>query len=407
MTVENTNLNILAGRLVEARRRSGLTQEVVAERLGCSRPTFIAIEKGTRRPRPSELASLATIYGVPLNELLRDAPLPTDIKPHLRGAAESAEEPNDEVKTAVDVLTSFVDDYQTLERMLGEQPFTNFPPAVRIPSGSLITFAEHRAQEERARLKLGDQPVLQLRKILEEEVGVRTFMWPLGRSLAGLYGFVPTFGHCILVNRLHPRTRRRWTIAHEYGHFLTERERPGVDYLKAPQRKSLSERFADSFAAAFLMPETGVRRHFFDVVNRSNDFKVSDLCWLADLYDVSFAALTLRLENLNLIAKGTWEDLVASKVKPTEVRKELGLSEPAQADSGDVFPERYKLLAVRAFVEGRISEGLLTKFLRCDRLRAREIVAECSIGSADDETSGVSTLPLAQSVLADRGAANA
>ena len=33
---------------------------------------------------------------------------------------------------------------------------------------------------------------------------------------------------CIAVNLKHPRERQHWTLAHEYGHFLTERYRANV-----------------------------------------------------------------------------------------------------------------------------------------------------------------------------------
>src|SRR5690606_37574697 len=107
----------------------------------------------------------------------------------------------------------------------------SFPDPVRSVPGSLERFAEHCAQEERSRLNLGQhQPIATPRKVLEE-AGVHVFMDALHSKLAGLYVFVPNFGYCILINRLHSKERRHWTIAHEYGHFLLDRDKPGVDYL--------------------------------------------------------------------------------------------------------------------------------------------------------------------------------
>ena len=102
----------------------------------------------------------------------------------------------------------------------------------------------------------------------QPDVGVHVFLDALASKLAGLYVFVPGFGYCMRINRLHPKERRRWTIAHEYGHFMLDRDKPGVDYLRPMQRKPENERFADSFAAAFLMPEAGVQRRFYEEIER-------------------------------------------------------------------------------------------------------------------------------------------
>ena len=50
MHLLETDPRILGRRIAEARKARGKTQEEVAEFLGCSRPTYIAIEKG-RPPR--------------------------------------------------------------------------------------------------------------------------------------------------------------------------------------------------------------------------------------------------------------------------------------------------------------------------------------------------------------------
>ena len=42
-------------------------------------------------------------------------------------------------------------------------------------------------------------------------------------SVAGIYSYTEELGGCIAVNARHPAERRRWSMAHEYGHFLTRR----------------------------------------------------------------------------------------------------------------------------------------------------------------------------------------
>src|SRR5688572_28721809 len=57
-------------RLAVTRRARNLSQDDVARHLGVSRPTVVAMEKGTRGTKPAELISLAELYGCSLNELV-------------------------------------------------------------------------------------------------------------------------------------------------------------------------------------------------------------------------------------------------------------------------------------------------------------------------------------------------
>jgi transcriptional regulator with XRE-family HTH domain len=49
-----------------------------------SRPTLIAIEKGSRAPKPRELVQLAALYGRRVSTLVRPGAEPQPIAPHLR-----------------------------------------------------------------------------------------------------------------------------------------------------------------------------------------------------------------------------------------------------------------------------------------------------------------------------------
>jgi Zn-dependent peptidase ImmA (M78 family) len=183
-------------------------------------------------------------------------------------------------------------------------------------------------------------------------------------------------------------------------HFLSERHKPSVDYLDS-ERKPLNERYADAFAAGFLMPGTAIRRHFLDVSSSTGDFQVADLCRLSNIFAVSIQAMTRRLEDLGLIRKGTWQSLEEQRFKPAVVERELGLSDSLYGEK-DPYPERYKYLAVRAFYQAQISEGQLAGFLRCDRVGAREIVADCVTRFDDIDEHGNAaplSLPFEQSLL--------
>lgn len=403
MNYENTDLSALAERLLAARKNVGITQDTAAAHLDMSRPTFIAIEKATRRPRPEELAKLAALYKTSVSTLLRQAMQPPKLLPHLRMAFNGEAQDQVELEIAIDKLTGFVDDYLFLENKLDAKPVTNFPPRIHAPVGPIERFAEHCAQEERSRLNLGAHlPIYTLREVLED-VGVHVFFDALPSKLAGLYVFVPDFGYCVLINKLHPKERRRWTMAHEYGHFLMDRDKPGVDYLRPMLRKPENERFADAFAAAFLMPDAGVQRRFYEEVERKSDFNVGDLCRMADYYAVSLMPMTLRLESLSLVGRGTWDSIKESGVAARDLKREAGVQDAPDEDSVDTFPNRYTLLAVQAWTAEKISTGTLARLLRCSLVEAREIAYRCAEVQIDEN--GISerfSVNLTDSLLAAR-----
>ena len=63
----------LGRRIQEGRRAAGLSQESLGERLGVSRQAVSKWETGTADPSTSNLLALAKLFGVPAEELLRQA----------------------------------------------------------------------------------------------------------------------------------------------------------------------------------------------------------------------------------------------------------------------------------------------------------------------------------------------
>ncbi len=374
--VTDIDPRLVGRRLAEARRARGLTQEEVTGHLGCSRPTLIAMEKGERRAKPDEIIKLAELYGRTVHELVRPGVPATSLEPHLRAAAQVCDKDRADLDPGIAELQRFAEDYCELERILDAHMFQNYPPEVRVPSRAIADFAEDSAVRERARLGLGDQPVLNLRGVLENDVGVRIFYGGLPSTVSGIYAYAVELGYCILINVKHPPERRRATLAHEYGHFLSDRHRPGIDYLIGNGYKRKNERFAELFGLSLLMPATGVRRRFHEILTTRNDFQVADLCRLSSYYSVSVQAMALRLEGLGLIQRGVWNHLKEEGFRVRKAQSDLGLGSQ-QREKVRPYPQRYEYLAVQAYESEQISEGQLARFLRCDRVRAREVVSKC------------------------------
>jgi Zn-dependent peptidase ImmA (M78 family)/transcriptional regulator with XRE-family HTH domain len=379
--LEKLDPKIMAERLKNARRACGFTQEVVADRLGFARTTVVAIEKGERRVGPQELLALSACYGRSVSELVRQSSFTEALAPQFRAALPNSQFdtpfPEDQLLRACHELESRAEDYLDLERMCSAALTRDYPPPYPLEPSHLgpDQLAEDVAQEERNRLGLGDAPVSDLRALLEEAVGLRIFFYDMPFLVAGIFGYNDRLGGCIGINLKQPWHRGNWSLAHEYGHFITTRYSADVDVLMGRWGKQRSERFADSFAVHFLMPRSGVNRRLSQVeMARKDRITIADLVTLADYFGVSLQAMCLRLENLKRIQSGSWDRLKAGGFKPDKARQNLGLLRPERKHSQ--WPVRYLLLAKAAFEKAELSESQLAKKLRTDILSARETMEE-------------------------------
>jgi Zn-dependent peptidase ImmA (M78 family) len=108
--------------------------------------------------------------------------------------------------------------------------------------------AEDVAAAERSRLDLGEGPLVNLREILEADLGLRTFQMELPESIAGMFIFTEPLGGCVVINLRHPPERRRASLAQELGHFLTARNRAEITLEDRYERRPAGERFAEAFS---------------------------------------------------------------------------------------------------------------------------------------------------------------
>jgi len=110
------------------------------------------------------------------------------------------------------------------------------------------------------------------------------------------------------VNGAHSPTRKRFTIAHELGHYLLHEGNEFVDQVRVDFRDDRSsagtleqEVQANGFAAELLMPEQLVRDAHMSLaqagIEPEGDAFVARL---ADTFEVSHEAMSYRLVNLGL-----------------------------------------------------------------------------------------------------------
>jgi Zn-dependent peptidase ImmA (M78 family) len=95
---------------------------------------------------------------------------------------------------------------------------------------------------------------------------------------------------------------------HETGHFAADRSHADI-LEKKEVSVSAEERFAKRFGSAFLMPASGVRARFGQIVGSENRFDVRKLILLAHQFGVATEAMCRRLEELSLLPQGTWDSV--------------------------------------------------------------------------------------------------
>lgn len=110
----------------------------------------------------------------------------------------------------------------------------------------------------------------------------------------------------IVVNEHHHPNRKRFTIAHELGHYRMHREPSGifvdskaVFYRDKDSMGATKEVEANNFAAELLMPEEAIRKILKSV--NYETFDENSLKVLSDKFEVSDSAMTLRLYKLGII----------------------------------------------------------------------------------------------------------
>ena len=369
--MDTIDMKALGQELQQARVRKGFTQEEAAKIIPIARTTMVAIEKGERRIKAGELIKLAQAYNMPIADLVRPHSAIVLSQPQFRGPSLRTEEDDKLIEPYVEQLKYLARNYYELEQIT-QSPLVRKYPVV-YETGRLTTSeaAENIASEERIRLGLNDGQILLLRDILEQDVGLRIFYYPFPGKFSAIYLYEEQVGGCIAVNSNHPEDRRRWSLAHDYGHFLTYRQKPTVFIEDGYQRKPESERLADDFATFFLMPTNGLMRRFNDIRKTKESVKLGDLLTLAHFYGVSMEAMLFRLENLRLLQTGFAERLRGSNFKVRDAQQQLGLTPfPVREQK---FPSRYQYLALEALENELISEAQFSHFLEVDRMEVKRM----------------------------------
>ena len=350
----------LPTQLVRARLSVGLSLDEAAQRLEIAPGVLRHWEDGTTALTLDQVADLGEVYGRGTDYFFRPIEtLTTELA--FRGTQVSSLDDLD--NTARATLVRF-EELCRAEALL--ENAAGLRSGSRIPRLNGAEDPEGAAIQVRHRLGLNDQPIRNLRELLAQE-GIRVFVLSIpktpAREFAGLSWQHPEYGPCILVNGRDKAERRNFTMAHEYAHLLISEGPVACAFMPAIPE----ERYANQFAAAFLMPRVTVQSEYDGMVGeRGTQLEDRQLGRLARVFGVSLEAMSWRLEQVELIPKGsTAQRLEEWLAGPPRYRARRGPKWRNQ------LGERFVNLAIDAHHSGEVSTSRLASLFGIDIRRTR------------------------------------
>ena len=366
-------------RLREIREGIGFTQGHVADRLGLHRPAVSEIEAGRRAVTSEELYRFAELYATSVSRILTDPGPGADQAVEVLFRKQGGSTPA--TRSAIGRFVEQRRAERELEELLG------LPKRVDTRPGYGATAPESKwdairqgntiAEQERRRLDLGSAPVRDVTDLLERQ-GVRIGLVTAvdGEQLDGFYLETSDLGACIGVNLGRDDStgfRSAFTAAHEYAHWLL-RDRQVELFAFQESTDDLLEVRANSFAAAFLLPEAGLREYFAALGlltgNRLAHLSPGDVIRAMDHFGASRQALLYRLVNVGLIDDRVRRALWDFPIGP--VAEALGIG------FGDrrFIATRLPMLAIHAWRRGLISASRAASLCELDLAGFKELMGQ-------------------------------
>lgn len=350
---------IIGSQLRFARESMGLSLADAASSLGLIYETLAGWEEGKSEPSVDALLQMSELYRRSLDYFLRPvggAPIESAFR------VTNARQLPDLGPEHRQVLVEFEELCRSqceLEEMLG----VVVPPEIEKISAAVAP--TDLARQQRARFDLGMKPVPHLRALLEG-ARVKVFHLPVPNSrFSGFSWWHDTYGPGALINSKDSFGRRNFTLAHELAHLLVGQQSVICDLLMDVD----DERYANIFAAHFLMPTDAMQEAFEKLLSAKESPEDSDFGRMASHYGVSLEALGRRLEETEMLPSGTTDRMIERWERGN---RSYGRSHNPQwrRRTG----ERFLALAGESYTRGLISLSKLASLLGVDSITAADYV---------------------------------
>lgn len=342
----------LGARIAEAREAAGLTQAALAEDLSIDRTSMVRLEAGERKVSATELATIAQLLGLPIDWFVLDSP----------PAVVSRRRDTHRLHASTRALDVEVDRAaRDVQFLLGREILTwSTGEPFAVPQSHRE--AEQLAELIRADRGLNDEPLLGLAEVAED-LGVIAFSLDLGEGPDGacveLNGDDGQRIGVAVINGAEDPGRRRWSLAHELGHFLVG------DAYASDHPAGDVERYINSFVSYLLMPRNGVIRAWRD--SGGTHARRAALL-LAARYHTSWSAACSQLVNVQLIDHSSLGEL--KRNEPTRgdyVALGETWTEELQPPS---VPRHYAQSVLSAYKSGSLTAQRTVELLRSTLARS-------------------------------------
>ena len=202
-------------------------------------------------------------------------------------------------------------------------------------------------------LRVSNSEPLNMKTVLRQ-LNVMTLYRPLSDSLFGLSLLTPDKKHrFMLVNSNSRRGRQHFTIAHELFHLYYDENRK-AHFLAS--NTDASERSANLFASALLMPKEGLLQNIPSEEIVSKKVSIDTLLRIEHIYGVSHQTLVLRLKELHIISSSYADELSVVSITQEAALRGYDSKLYSTGNEGLVIGD-FGSKARKLFDEERISEG--------------------------------------------------
>lgn len=274
-------------RLALARRRRGMTKKSLADAVGISTRSLTAHETGESQPTKKTIGRLADELGFPTAFFSRpeidEFPLEGA---SFRALSKMTSRQRDKATAAGELAYDLADWIDTRFKL----------PQSDIPRINGID-PESAAEVARKEWGLGELPISNTIHLLESR-GVRIFSLVEECKEVDAYSCWRNVGArdsvpYIFLDTMKSAERSRMDAAHELGHLVLHWRH------ETPRGRDI-EQEANTFAAAFLMPEASVK------ARAPRNGTLNELIGIKRYWGVSVAALVYRMHKLNMLSE--WQN---------------------------------------------------------------------------------------------------
>ncbi len=224
--------------------------------------------------------------------------------------------------------------------------------------GSVLSTEEWQAAKVRADLGYGDTEPIDLERVLMKE-NIITMFREMSDTACGLSVKSANGRKFMLINCKMSLARQNYTIAHELYHlYVDEDPKP---HLCVKGGKAPTEKKADAFASALLMPSKGVLGLI--PMNEAKNLSLATVMKIEQYFAVSHKAVLIRLKRLDLLTEQELQSFSACNVH--DVAKTFGYSQDLYnpANNHRIIGD-YQEKAWRLYDGERISESHYLELLK-------------------------------------------